>query len=733
MPDTASHTWSFSRAGGFDQPNVEHAQDFAALGGLDQKLWAALACPAKGLELDERTLELIDTDEDGRIRAPEVIAAVQWAASHLKDVGALATGGSTLGLDDIRDDSDSGRALAAAARRIHAALATPDTPQISLDDVARSAAALAQAPLNGDGVVPAGTVEEEETAQAITDILRCTGGVADRSGKAGVDRAQLDNFMTQAAAYLAWSDLGAAETEALLPAGPATAAAEAAVAAVRGKVDDYFSRCRLAAFDARALTALNRREEEYVALAAQDLSATAQEVEGFPLARVEAGKPLPLVDGINPAWTGAVAALRSAAVEPLLGEERDMLTEAEWVVLKTKVAPYAAWQAAKPAQVVENLGAERLRQLVGGDARQAIARSIEADAALAPEYESVVALERLIRYQRDLRHLLRNFVNFLDFYRSGDSAVKAVFQVGTLYLDGRACDLVVRVRDAARHAALAAQSKAYLAYCTCTRPAAEKIDVVAVFSDGDSDSLMVGRNGVFYDRQGRDWDATITKIVVNPIGLREAFWAPYKRVVAMLEELAAKRAATADKETEGAAKAATDVDKKADEPKKIDVGTVAALGVAVGAIGAFLTALLGYATNMFDLPFWVVFAILAGIVVLISTPSLLIAWLKLRQRNLAPILDANGWAVNGRVKISTRFGRKLTHVARLPEGTRRGRGDPNEDRPSPVLKVVVAVVVIAFFYSLLNDYGLIRTLSGGRFGDVPAKTSVAEAAGSPTP
>jgi hypothetical protein len=57
---------------------------------------------------------------------------------------------------------------------------------------------------------------------------------------------------------------------------------------------------------------------------------------------------------------------------------------------------------------------------------------------------------------------------------------------------------------------------------------------------------MVGRNGLFYDRKGRDWDATITKIIDNPISIRQAFWAPYKKLVRMIEEMAAKRAAAAD-------------------------------------------------------------------------------------------------------------------------------------------------------------------------------------------
>ena len=70
-----AHTWKFFRAGGFDQVKLESGADLANLDQLDQKLWVALACPTRGLEFDNRTLDLIDTDKDGRVRAPEVIAA----------------------------------------------------------------------------------------------------------------------------------------------------------------------------------------------------------------------------------------------------------------------------------------------------------------------------------------------------------------------------------------------------------------------------------------------------------------------------------------------------------------------------------------------------------------------------------------------------------------------------------------------------------------------------------
>ena len=106
-----------------------------------------------------------------------------------------------------------------------------------------------------------------------------------------------------------------------------------------------------------------------------------------------------------------------------------------------------------------------------------------------------------------------------------------MFQAGTLYLDGRSCDLCIHVNDAGKHGLLAGCAKTYLAYADCSRPSTgEKMTIAAAFTGGDNDNLFVGRNGLFYDRQGRDWDATITKIIDNPISIRQAFWSPYKKL-----------------------------------------------------------------------------------------------------------------------------------------------------------------------------------------------------------
>src|SRR5262249_46250305 len=148
----------------------------------------------------------------------------------------------------------------------------------------------------------------------------------------------------------------------------------------------------------------------------------------------------------------------------------------------------------------------------------------------------VALVERILLYKRDLVELLSNFVNFSRFYAKKG----ATFQAGTLYLDARGCGLCIEVVDAAKHSVLATMAGTFLAYCDLARQGGEKQTVVAAFTGGDDDNLFVGRNGVFVDRKGRDWDATITKIIANPISVRQAFWSPYKKFFRFLEEQVAK-------------------------------------------------------------------------------------------------------------------------------------------------------------------------------------------------
>ena len=674
-----AHQWRFFRSGGFDQVRLDKIEDWQHLSELDPKLWAALSCPVKGLEFDARTMSYLDTDHDGRVRIVEVKAAVAWALSVLQTPQILLSG-AELPLAAINTQTEAGQKLHASAKRILQNLGKADAAVLTVADTDDLAQIFPADQLNGDGIITVELAASEDIKLLINTLLSLGIQKVDRSGALGIDETQLTEFVDAGQALIDWRALGASISTAF---AEKTAEVYQLVTALDAKVSDFFVRCQLAAYDNNATAALNASAENYAALAGQLLSSSGSDSSALPLATVNAQGQLPLTKGVHPHWAAALADLQQAVGAQWQG--KTSLEQADWLALKALLQPYAEWLASQPVNQAVNLEPELLVTLLAKPTLDAAYALMAADLAQQSEAETVLEVDKLVRYQANLRDLLRNFVNFENFY---SLEKPAIFQNGRLYIDGRSCDLCLAVNDGGKHAKLAALSGTYLLYVDCVRQATgEKKSIVAAMTAGDAGNLMVGRNGVFYDMNGVDWDATVTQIVSNPISIREAFFTPYQRIGRMISDQIQKFAAAKDKDLEaksaagvgGAAKIAETPAPKAAAPAPFDVakfaGIFAAIGLAIGAIG---TALASVVTSFLGLVWWQMPLALLGIVLFVSGPSMLLAWFKLRARNLAPLLDANGWAVNTNAKLSLSFGAKLTAMATIPVGSSRMLTDPYE-------------------------------------------------------
>ena len=623
------YNWKFSTVGGVTRVNIETGEDIAHLDELDQKLWTVLSCPVKGLEFDEKTLALLDTDKDGKIRAHEVVAASQWLKKVLLEMDYLTEGNDHIPFSLICPTSDEGKEVLDAAKLI--------LEKLGLD-------------------------KESITLQDVVDYM----AVYEEKCKEEYKASEAEPYEP--------------------PYGDSSDAVETAVGAVRAKVADWYMRCRLVQFDEEASPVLDVQVDKIAAISGEDLIAKTDEIATYPLARPRKDGLLPLTAGINPAWQAQVAAL-VAAVPGLEGKES--LAEEEWNDIVAKVDAYTAWKEAGEAAMNE-----------------AIAGQVSTHAA------AVEPVERLLRYCRDYYTLLHNYVVFKDFYRR-DEKCPAVFQAGKLYIDQRCCDLCVRVSDMAKSIATAGKSGMYLIYCHCTSKGGAQMDIVAALTDGEIGGLHEGKNAIFYDRAGNDWDATVTKIVDNPISVRQAFWSPYRKFGNWVSEKISKSASEKeskqfDEMTSKADNAGTNLTAKPEEGAAAEkkpaapfdiakfAGIFAAIGLAFGAIGAALGML-----GSFVVAKWYnVILLVAAVVILISGPSMLLAWLKLRRRNLGPVLNAGGWAVNSDVKVNTAFGKTLTSMARYPKVV---APDPFADKKTPLWRrilcwvLVLAVLFIAGF------------------------------------
>ena len=335
---------------------------------------------------------------------------------------------------------------------------------------------------------------------------------------------------------------------------------------------------------------------------------------------------------------------------------------------------------------------------------ESIKSKVESELAAAKaEFEP---LRKLLLLHRDFYRLLRNFVTLEDFYDNDDKTV-ASFQAGTLILDQRACKLCIRVNDLAKHDSQAPLSGMYLLYCNCeNKKTGKKLQIVAAMTQGEIKNLNVGKNGIFYDNDGLDYDATVFKIIENPISIRQAFWTPYRKMAKWVEDKINKSAAEKD------AKAFDDMTAKADatvanpnaEPKPaFDIakfaGIFAAIGMALGMIGTALAAVAG---GLASLNWWQLIIVFICILLVISGPSMIMAWMKLRRRNLAPVLNANGWAINADSIISVPFGMKLTEQVRFPF-------TQNPAKKSPAGKIFLVILLLIVLG--LGGYGIYKYIT----------------------
>ena len=511
------YKWTYVSIGGSTRVKIQSGEDIRHLGELDEKLWTVLSCPTAGLEIEETSLKLMDTDGDGKLHVQEVVKTANWLCATLANPDILLKGESQLKVADIVDES-----IRVVAEKIATdGVVTLDAVRAAIASVTIEAQPVSDAPYSGEVI----------------------------------------------SAYKACKDA----------------------------YSQYFATARMQALGLATLPA----------------------------------------DAAVPGMT-----------EEAFGE------------MGKAIADYEAAKAAAE----------------GANAK-----------ALADAQAQYRPLEKLLLLTRDFYTLLRNFVSFQDFYAkrgksllgrpANDDAPWAIFQAGTLVIDQRACNLCLRVDDAGKHNTQAPASGMFLVYCNCThKPSGKTMQIVAAVTVGDIRNLKVGKNALFYDRQGRDWDAEVTKIIDNPISIGQAFWSPYRKLGDWITNLINKSAS--EKETKAFSDMTTKIQDKVDNsgenktPEKVQAfdiakfaGIFAAIGMAVGYIGAFFTSL---ATGIKDLGWWQSILALIALLLVVSGPSMVLAWLKLRKRNLAPLLNANGWAINSDALVNAMFGASLTEQAQFP-------------------------------------------------------------------
>src|SRR5262249_33657373 len=226
-------------------------------------------------------------------------------------------------------------------------------------------------PFNGDGVITTASADDEETKDALNDIMTCLGSEMDRSKVPGVSQPLVDKFFADAAAVVAWYNEGDSSRPPPMRLDHGVEAQAHMLEGVRHKLNDYFARVSLAGVNPRAADALNPPLSAYETMSKDMLKSDDAAIAALPLALIEAGKPLNLTASVNPAWSAQMTRFRDEIVTPLLAASWQ-LTEGQWEEIKKKFGDYAAWQQRKPQTPVAQLGISRLEALLAPQVKERI-------------------------------------------------------------------------------------------------------------------------------------------------------------------------------------------------------------------------------------------------------------------------------------------------------------------------------------------------------------------------
>ncbi|MBS3820672.1 MAG: hypothetical protein GVY16_00165 [Planctomycetes bacterium] len=670
---------AFQRFGRSYHVRIGSAEDLRQAVDLDEALWVATGAPVSSFACDAIFLKLLDSDVDGRVMCDELREAVLWTMRILSDRSDVSAGLDRLRLYAVDTSDPDGHRIVSSARKMLRRLPDGgDQDVITLDQVRGIKAHVEAQPISEAGVVLPSATADRDVRAMLEAIVACTGGAKHPGGERGVGQAQLDAFTGEARRALEWHRRGqlpdGASMSDVLPLGEATAKAYEIVQALGPKLQQFFARCEAVRLDARLAERIALQEADLAGGNVDDPEAVEAFLRDAPLAPPTPEAVLRYDVPKNPYYIQLLRRLDRYVVEPVLGGPRDCLSWPQWDHIQRTLQPYADWQADRPAQPYLDIPPERLGEYLADERVDRIRRLIAESADTAFELGNIRLVEKLILFQANLVQFANAFISFPNLY---DSKRPALFERGTLVIDGRRLTLAVDVPDRKEHIRRAEAAHMFVLYIVAIQGERRREFCLPV-TDGGRGNIVAGKRGVFIDRDGGVWDARVVHVVENPVSLGEALLAPFRRIAALVSGKIDSRTAEAADKLDATTMTALDphtaAPPAATPPAQakggpFTGGVLMGGGVAIAALTSSIAYMAETFSGMAVLDILIGLGVVVGVaVLLVAVPTLISAKLRLRKRDLSAILEGSGWAVNARMRLTRRQCRTFTHRPPFPPG-----------------------------------------------------------------
>jgi hypothetical protein len=658
--DKPSHlNFKFQQLGSSLHLLIEDYKDLEEVLELDEALWIATTAPITTLKADPEFLSLLDSDEDERIRAEELKDAIRFLLTNLNDYSGIIANNSQLQLAAINTDTEHGQQIYTSATKVIQRLAKAEEV-IDLQEIREVKKEVFKGGLDQAGIVLTEASGEQKRQQCIQDILNTVGGTEHQSGTFGIDAKCLEDFFQECRLFLDWrlksGNIGDNVAAEILPLRKKSAAAYELRQSISTKLTQFFLLCDVKRLNPKLLERALEEPEANIALNLMHIDQAEAYLGDAPITRLNADGIFDLDAEMNPFFKNLTLQFGESVVAPLLGSQRTINRE-DLQKLQKIFAPYVKWFERKPAVRIDILQDTVIATYLSDPSyKQRLEELITKSHQTAFDLKNLKELERLLLYQMYILPLVNSFVSFPKLYAANE---RALFEEGSLVMDGRHFTLAVKVPDRKHHIETSKSSNIFVMYCELYgKDSKVKYEVAVPVTSGSRGTIQLNKWGIFNDINGEELHAKVVDIVENPISVAEAVIDPFLRInrafFKRLEEFSSKA------EERLFHKQAKDKDSKKKEGSSGSL--LAGGGVAIAAIGssfAFVTKTLSGLTLKT--------VILALLVVagLIAIPAAIATYYKLSRRDLSTILEGSGWGLNARMKLTKAQVKTFTYPPHL--------------------------------------------------------------------
>jgi hypothetical protein len=661
---------------------INNTNDLFEVLTLHPSLWISTSAPLNSFTLDKAFLNYVDTDTNNRIICSEVRTSIQWLSNTLKDHQGIDNAYDYFKLEWLASEEvEDCKKIINTVNNI--LKITDNESEINLEQIQAVKANVEKNPVSESGVAIIQAAKNSEIADYMQLVIDVTDGELHPSGTKGVSKNCLDNFNSILNEYIAWYklylDAKAKNDSYFLPLGDSTKDFFELYSKLKNKISQFFIQCKTYSFSKQASTSdklqlLNDTEIEQISWKESDKlkaflldSPLAYPNEAFS---VDINK-----DFVNPLYADELSKFIDLASKLSIDAKSHILDESKWLKIISLLAEYKTWFDKNPCPVLDKVGFESLTNYTDKKFTKSVGHIIALSDGTAKQLNNIRLVEKLVLFQKYIIQFANNFVSFPLLY---DPQLKALFEKGSLIIDGRQMNLCIHVEDKNAHIKIAKNSNLYVLYVQ-VMPANETPYIVAApVTNGIKGNLSIGKRGIFIDINKNISDALIIDMIENPISLRETLVYPFKKIcnifTSKFDTLNKEADKTLGQLTSNTLDGKITVQEKSIKQSKNNVSgfNPAAMlmggGVALAALGSGITYI---ASKIATVSFYKIIIAIVVIILILLAPAVISSFIKLKRRDLSSILEGSGWAINAKMTLTRRLCKLFTQYPKWPK--RAGR------------------------------------------------------------